>query len=289
MNVSPQPTNQEPEASAGPAPGDGALLTEEELRSFRELGYVAIKRPLVPPSEVAEVRGLLDALYARAGELPPAHLHDLAESSAGGKVNPEIIDTVHLDARLLDSAAYRRCQRIAEQLLGRRAEIDFDHAIFKPPHTGSATAWHQDLAFNEGADRAYATIWLALVDATEENGCMRYIAGSPPLMPHERVGRDGLRVVDLDEAGAVACPVPAGGMTIHNQHTLHTSGPNDSDGVRAAWILKYDVPDDRQRRGVLQRGRELARSALSRITGHGGTGPDEQAQERPAWAESHRE
>jgi hypothetical protein len=46
----------------------------------------------------------------------------------------------------------------------------------------------------------------------------------------------------FDAATAVACPVSAGGATIHHGRTLHYAGPNGSDAPRYAYILAFEVP-----------------------------------------------
>ena len=52
------------------------------------------------------------------------------------------------------------------------------------------------------------------------------------LTPHEM-----RNVVD-----PVACPRPAGGATLHDAYTLHYAGPNQTDQIRRALILKALEP-----------------------------------------------
>jgi len=42
-----------------------------------------------------------------------------------------------------------------------------------------------------------------------------------------------------DPTAAVACPLAAGGATIHHPGVLHHTAPNDSDDPRVAWILQF--------------------------------------------------
>jgi ectoine hydroxylase-related dioxygenase (phytanoyl-CoA dioxygenase family) len=48
----------------------------------------------------------------------------------------------------------------------------------KPPVTGKAIPWHQDGQYWPIRPIATCSVWIALDDATPENGCMRYIPGS---------------------------------------------------------------------------------------------------------------
>jgi ectoine hydroxylase-related dioxygenase (phytanoyl-CoA dioxygenase family) len=73
---------------------------------------------------------------------------------------------------------------------------------------------------------------------------MWFVPGSHrALLEHRPRGGDpsapGLEAIDVDSTSAVACPLPAGGMTVHQPGTLHWTGPNRSDEPRLAWILHY--------------------------------------------------
>jgi hypothetical protein len=234
-----------------------AVVTRDEVARFRRDGFVAVDRAVVRPAALGKVRVLLDALFARADELPRPWVHDLAPGIHGGFV-PEIVKCAHVEPRLLRTRAYAVAARSARLLLGGPVELAFDHAIFKP--VGSdATALHQDLAFSpDGREIPAVKMWLALVDATESNGCMRFAASTPAaLLEHEAVGRDGRAAVGVDTGAVQAYPVRAGGFTAHSPRTVHGSGPNRGPGVRAAWILDF-VRDDRSwRRRAWERSLEL--------------------------------
>lgn len=170
-----------------------------------------------------------------------ADVRDLGEGTEQTPAVPEIVWTTRLQPALLRTSAYDTISRAASALLGvPRVRLHFDHAIFKPPHVGGPTAWHQDVYFDPAHDSIVATMWIALVDADEHNGCMRFVPGSHtgPVYPHRPFGRDGREAYGFSRDGEVVCPVPAGGMTVHMQRTLHSTGPNLSDRTRAAWILK---------------------------------------------------
>lgn len=86
-------------------------------------------------------------------------------------------------------------QDIANQLRGGNMDIDFDQIFAKKPKSGdSAFGWHQDSAYWPPlkSDIAAANCWLAVTDATLENGCLRYIPGShlEPTLRQHRPGKD---------------------------------------------------------------------------------------------------
>ncbi len=240
--------------AAWPAAAVVRSVRRDEVEQFRRDGYLVVDRRVVTGPALRQVRDLLDALFARATSLPRPWVHDLAPRT--GSV-PEVINTAHLEPRLLRTAAYWTMSRSAAKLLGAPVRLLFDHAIVKTPKHGDCVALHQDLAFNPKDDFETATIWLALDDATLENGCMRFVPGRPELLPHRRVGRDGLAVEGVDEGAAVACQVPAGGFTVHSQRTVHGSGANTTDGTRAAWIMKFLVDRGPRRARIRDRSLEL--------------------------------
>jgi hypothetical protein len=232
-------------------------MRRAEIDQFRRDGFVAVDRPAVPLPALRTVRGLLDSLFDRADSLPHPWVHDLAPNPETGSV-PEIVNAAHIEPRLLQTRAYRLALRSARRLLGGPAQLAFDHAIFKPAGSNGVTALHQDLAFDPSWDVPTATIWLALVDATDGNGCMRFWPQTPDgLLDHEPVGRDGLGVVGLDVSEAPAYPVPAGGFTAHSQRAVHGTGPNRTLEIRAAWILKFAGDDRSWRRRAWERSLEL--------------------------------
>ena len=51
-----------------------------------------------------------------------------------------------LHADLLDLPLHRRAHRVARELIGDDAELDFDMLIDKGPRSNTATPWHQDAA-----------------------------------------------------------------------------------------------------------------------------------------------
>jgi ectoine hydroxylase-related dioxygenase (phytanoyl-CoA dioxygenase family) len=89
---------------------------------------------------------------------------------------------------------------------------------------------------------------MPLQEATLENGCMQFAPGSHSLgvQPHHHIGNDpqvhGLEIDQVDLSQVAACPLPAGGATIHGSRTLHYTGPNWSDQPRRAYILAFSAP-----------------------------------------------
>ena len=128
-----------------------------------------------------------------------------------------------------------------EDVMGTDIYYHSSKAMLKPAHGGSAKPWHQDAAYWREYGSNQITIWIAIHDATEENGCVWAIPGSHKLglIPH--VKRE-LQVEEsrIDLAKAAPVEVPAGGLLIFHSLVLHMSHTNHSDKPRWAIICDYD-------------------------------------------------
>jgi ectoine hydroxylase-related dioxygenase (phytanoyl-CoA dioxygenase family) len=88
----------------------------------------------------------------------------------------------------------------------------------------------------------YLTCWVALNDATPENGCPNVIPGvhrlGARLHDYDRQ-HNGWTVSGLATENAVCVPAKAGSIVIFSSLTPHMTGPNTTDGVRKAYICQY--------------------------------------------------
>jgi ectoine hydroxylase-related dioxygenase (phytanoyl-CoA dioxygenase family) len=90
---------------------------------------------------------------------------------------------------------------------------------------------------------------MPLQPVNDINGCMMFIPGTHKgeVLPHRTPGNDpSIHAVEcfkgFDAANAVACPLPAGGCTIHYGRTVHGAGTNRSNDPRYAYVLIFQLP-----------------------------------------------
>jgi ectoine hydroxylase-related dioxygenase (phytanoyl-CoA dioxygenase family) len=136
----------------------------------------------------------------------------------------------------------------ASQLLGN-VPVRFwhDQLFWKPAKKGGVVAWHQDYSYwTRTKPVAHLTCWCALDDATKENGCLQYIAGSHRwgLLPKPALAGDldGIRsFLNKEQVKQFDNPrfaeVKAGEAIFHHSLTLHGSGENKSDKPRRAFVI----------------------------------------------------
>jgi ectoine hydroxylase-related dioxygenase (phytanoyl-CoA dioxygenase family) len=230
------------------------VLSDEQIATFREKGYVSIPQ-IAPPDEVAGLRDIFDRLFdQKAGRTEGAQF-DMVSHDEDGDVQslPAIINPVNYAPELRHIQFRVNALAIARQLLGSTVTQSFEQAILKPAWQGAATPWHQDEAARTDPNFDYNQIsfWMPLQEATVENGCMHFIAGSHKggILPHRSPGDDP-KIPAIECAGgfnpdeAIPCPMAAGGASVHHGKTLHYAGPNQTAIPRRAYILAFEVPPE---------------------------------------------
>ncbi len=130
-----------------------------------------------------------------------------------------------------------RFERVAETLLAGPVEGKNMQYFDKPPRIGKPTPPHQDGYYFMIDPCEATTMWLALDEVDEENGCVRYVRGSNHLgmRPHGRTQTLGFSqgVTDYgrdeDLANEIAFPARPGDLLVHHAMTIHRADGNASD------------------------------------------------------------
>ncbi len=154
----------------------------------------------------------------------------------------EISFTTHLVTRsayLAELVQSRLFQDLTHDLLGPEVRLYWDQAVYKKPGTRMPFPWHQDNGYNFVEPQSYLTCWIALTDATLENGCPWVLPGlhRRGTLRHWRTDLGFQCVRDPETEHAV--PAPAGSIVVFSSLTPHATGPNLTDGVRKAYIVQY--------------------------------------------------
>ena len=225
-------------------------LTPQQVSFYHANGFLALEA-ITTPKEVAWMRETYDRLFASRAGREDGNQFDLGGSDEEGKtaVLPQILQPSKYAPELKEGLFRVNALHVAKQLLGSEAIPMGEHAIFKPARYGAETPWHQDEAYwGEQMQYNSFSMWIPLQKATLQNGCMQFIPAShkSEVVPHHSIGHDvrvhGLEMDQLpDTTKAVACPIPAGGCTIHHNRTMHYAGANRSDVPRRALIIGFGI------------------------------------------------
>ena len=238
-------------------------LTENQLQSFRENGYL-VAEGVVTDADLAPVIGEYETWIDRqAGALQAAgRITDLHTGESFGRrfaglyaQTPEIGSGMDImQMRGPATFAFLRNPNLldaVESLIGPEILCSpIQHIRAKPPAalTGEGAGffnvpWHQDagVTWAEADDSDIVTCWLALVDATVENGCMEVMPDvwAQGFREHQAEGGTTIRPDLLPDTAARAVPVRKGGLVFMHRHTPHRSTPNFTDAVRWSLDLRY--------------------------------------------------
>jgi ectoine hydroxylase-related dioxygenase (phytanoyl-CoA dioxygenase family) len=116
--------------------------------------------------------------------------------------------------------------------------------IFKNPGAWGQP-WHQDsYYFPFDPPRPVVGVWLAVTEATIDNGCLHVLPGShrEPVHDHVPDRREGanygyVEIVDHDLASSEPVLMAPGDLLVFDSHLMHRSTDNRSSGRRAAMVF----------------------------------------------------
>jgi len=135
---------------------------------------------------------------------------------------------------------------IAKDLGCAEPEIRQSMYIFKQPKIGGVIRWHQDATYFFTQPQSVLTFWLAIEDATIQNGCLQVhknAAQFPIKEQFKRFTDDSTELVTLldipwpENHQAKALEVKAGSLVVFNGSLPHFSEANRSAHSRHAFTL----------------------------------------------------
>lgn len=203
-----------------------------------------------------------DGFYIAKGLYGAEEMQDWKERiidilEAGGHMNTEPTSTgVHVFmADVLDPFFRERMKdacvvSILNRIIGPNVEFLSVKSVYKNKFTRFGSPWHQDWYYWKGANKI--SVWIALDDATPENGCLKMIAGShlKRFKVKQVRGENGFgwRIGNEEFAGRpeTTLAVNRGDAVFFHDQTLHSSFPNTTGADRWSFISTYrdgSVPD----------------------------------------------
>jgi len=220
--------------------GPFRVVNHEQARRYDELGFFVLE-DAVDPETLAAVTAAIDPFEADQEEA--------LRAMEGGRFfiarADEITFTTHLVVRsplLRNFTTASLFADLCADLVGPDVRLYWDQAVYKKPGTESPFPWHQDNGYAFVEPQQYLTCWVALTDATEDNGCPWVVPGLHRLgtLAHEYTDIGFVCLRDPDDARPV--PVSAGSIVVFSSLTPHSTGPNRTNGVRKAYIVQF-APD----------------------------------------------
>ncbi|WP_416899373.1 MAG: phytanoyl-CoA dioxygenase family protein [Minwuia sp.] len=217
------------------------MLTPQEVEHYHEQGYVVPSGYRVPEAVLDAMRRDLDRLIKANPHVAPDAMftpHEPDHGPQGLKGDPV----------WLDYAAIPEILDMVGQVIGPDFLLWGTTVFGKPAHSGKETPWHQDGEYWPIRPLATCSVWIAMDEATAENGCLRVIPGShrdKRLRGHDT--NDGghltlnqqLRPEEYSEDDAVDIVLEPGQISLHDIYMVHGSKPNRSPKRRAGYVLRF--------------------------------------------------
>ena len=254
-------------------------LSNTQIQNFNDNGYLLVENALASEdlnpliAEFEEIvntgatqlheNGELDTPFETEGF--DTRLAKITEQSP--VVFQKLFSGAHTGPALFKLLVNSKLLDIAESLVGPEIMC---HPAYRvrpklPEHDRTLVPWHQDAGYMEPACDAVMqlTIWIPLIDATVENGCLEVIphAHRDGVFRHRRVkGRPYLDIPPdaLPDVESVIVPVNFGSVLLFTNLTPHRSIPNVSNQVR--WSVDARYQDASKPTGYQPEAGFLARS-----------------------------
>lgn len=200
--------------------------------AFDRDGFVVV-RQLLPAAELAELQRELERYIS---EVVPKLSNDHAFYDDPQR--PETLKQLHhleQDAYFSTYRQHPTWNALARALVGEDVQTLAPEWFNKPPETRHITPPHQDNYYFCLTPPHVVTIWLALDAVDDENGCLRYVAGSHlrGIRSHGRSQVLGfsqgiLDYGDADRAAEVPIHLQPGDAVAHHGNTIHRADANRS-------------------------------------------------------------
>jgi phytanoyl-CoA hydroxylase len=224
-------------------------ISQDKINFYHENGYLIVEDVLTP-AEVAAIKAETVAICrGELGDVIGLPAHDPTDT------NDEVISRVlcvhhphKISDRMLDMMKHPALVDVLTGIIGPNVK-SMQSMLFIKSAGKPGQAWHQDEDFIPTRDRSLAGAWIALDDATVENGCLWVIPGSHKhgvlWEMQEQTNPDfdcadesvGFPYTDDD---AVPVEIKAGSVVFFNGYTLHRSLPNVAEsGYRRALVNHY--------------------------------------------------
>jgi len=255
-----------------------SLLSEAQIAHYHDLGYLVLPNAL-PGAQIDGLRSAArkivedfdidahrsvfstadrdrgrDRYFMESAEAVHCFLEEDALDRDGQLIKPKELSINKIGHALHDFVPeFRTFARQplfsrALRALGYRDPVLWQTMyIFKQPHIGGEVRWHQDASYLISDPASVIGIWIALEDATRDNGCLWVQPGGhrSPLRDRYEVdpgnGRGELRSVDATPWPADGEGIPleatAGSVVFFHDHMPHYSSKNLSSRSRHAFTM----------------------------------------------------
>ncbi len=212
-------------------------LLSEEIQFYKSSGYCLPDRPLFSVEKFERLTAVFEEHLAKKGI-----------------VKSDELDVPHFkDDRLFEFLMADEVLDIVEGIIGSNIGLWSSHFICKEPKIGRRTPWHEDSAYWQGRLNNFdkvITVWLAIDQATKENGCMGVIPGthkngySNYVQTNDKNATFDSEInLDICEDEVVWFQLKTGTYSLHHSRIIHGAKANTSETRRTGYTMRYFSTD----------------------------------------------
>lgn len=238
-------------------------VTQTQIDQFDELGYFVVE-DLYSPEELAELTRITD----EAEDEAIAELKRQADERFLISENGAITFAGQLVRQKPEIRPFVKNEKILGiclDLIGPNVRMYHDQAVYKMTEKPRRFPWHQDNGYLFVEPQHYLTCWIALTDATIDNGCPQVAPGlhKDGTLAHYYVETLGYECFEEPPTTPLVAEVKAGGAVFFSSLTPHLTGPNFTNSTRKAYIVQYASSDARVLEGNAAVGDATGSHAIS--------------------------
>ena len=227
-------------------------LTKQQIQTYQQDGFILIEDFLDEEELSFWRKAVTEAIEQRDGRKFPGSDIKVGEddgineeSDYYSKVFDQMLNLWQTNEKVKSLMVNEALGKMVAELGGfDGTRIWHDQALIKRPWA-NPTSWHLDTPFWSFSDRRALSIWVALDDATYQNGCLYFIPGSCHKTTFENpgIGKNMDAIFDFypqfKSSASVGVPMKAGSCSFHNGLTIHGAGANMTNGFRRAMTCAY--------------------------------------------------
>ena len=174
-------------------------IGENEITHYHEEGFV-VSQNYLSDDIMNKISKCYDDFVATN---PSLTLEEMASPHIYGGVNMKHQINHSLSNNFLEIGRSNEIVSQVNKILGPDVILWGMHIMHKPAKTGKKIPWHQDGTYWPINPKATCSVWIAITDVDETNGCMQFIPkshknGTLPHLQEDKVKEEGELKGSLD-------------------------------------------------------------------------------------------
>ncbi|RYE37311.1 MAG: phytanoyl-CoA dioxygenase family protein [Sphingobacteriaceae bacterium] len=224
-------------------------ITQANIEFYREYGYL-VGNDMLSKTEVDELKEETTQIFrGKRGELNGLVQVSQSESDADVLKKYVAIHFPHKISTVITKYLFhKRIVDVLKKIVSPNVKC-MQSMLFVKASGKAGQSWHQDEFYIPTRDKSLVGAWIAVDDATVENGCLWIIPGSQkpgyifkrePNYSSEYADVDTINIENFQEMGSFAIEVKSGSIVFFNGYVLHSSLRNKTqDSFRTALVNHY--------------------------------------------------